>query len=964
MIENASVLTRSPTLERGDELDAIKRLLRGVHELGAMLVIEGPMGLGKSRLLDLAAEQAEAEGFTVLRASGGEFERDYPLAVTFALFDSYLARATPAERRELFRGRAALVEPLLTGTLDSTVQPRTPQEFTLLHGLHWCVVNLAERGPLALIVDDVQWADELSLRFLTYLVQRLQGLPVAVVAALNTSDPGARSDPVSALVAAAQLPALSPAPLSVDAVGKLIRASGAVEPAPDDLVAKSWEVTHGNPFLVHGLVDALRTNEGGILAGGRRDLALFAPESVRRRVLLRVTGLGRPALALARACAVLGEDASLRRAAALAELDTSAGLDAADALESAHIITAGEVLVFTHPMIRSAIYRDLTRGESARLHTAAARLLPTSGAAPDRVGRHLLEGVHVCEPWAWEALDQAARDAIRKGAPAGAVRLLRHALDCEPPDSVRSRLLLNLGLAEAAAGEVVSLEHFDAAVELLEEPHAKADALYGLGQTLYRYGRQDEAAASFRRGIELFRGSEPDLELRFEAAYTSAVQDVAPLIGPAERALADWVRRVGNRATLNGAERTMLANHAFFRAMRCDPADEVAALARRALGDGDLLREETSESIAVYFAVGCLLYCGQFAEAKSVVEQALADARRRGSGLAFAEASQWRAMIMLAQGRIETAMLDAQLAIAGMEHGWRAGIPVPHAIVADCLIERGDLDGARDVLEDAESQLPQRPTAGLRAWYHVARALLHNARGEHAAALDQVRMAENARRPFGPTNPAMLSWAVPGALAARATGDLALARRFADAELTLARRFGAPPLLGRALRVSALVDEGPGDLELLREAVSVLEGSGAQLELAKALLALGRVLRHQRERAASRSYLRRAMDLAHRCGAATVEQLALDELLASGARPRRTALTGPSALTPSERRIVDLVAKGMTSRAIAESLFLTKNTVDWHCHNAYQKLGVRSREELRQQYNAKMSPEPLDGTAG
>ena len=951
MIDEIDRLSASRTLERGREIDAINGLLNGVPEHGAMLVIEGSMGLGKSHLLDLAARQAEIDAFTVLRASGGEFERDYPLAVAFALFDSYLARTTSAGRQELFRGRAALVEPLLTGTVDTQVQPRTPEEFTLVHGLHWCVVNLAEQRPLALVIDDVQWADEVSLRFLTYLVQRLQGLPVAIVAALNTSDPAARSESVSALVVAAQLPTLSLAPLSMEAVGHLMRDSGAVTESRDDLVAKGWEVTQGNPFLVQSLVDALRANEGDILGDGQADLGLFAPKSIRRRVLLRVAGLGGQALALARACAVLGEDASLKAAATLAELDMSVAIDSADALESAQIITAGDVLAFRHPMIRSAIYRDLTRGESARLHTGAARLLREEGAAADRVGRHLLAGIPVAEPWAWDALSEAARDAIRKGGPGGAVRLLRRALESEPSESVRPRLLLDLGLAEAAAGETMSLEHFNAAVELLEERHAKADALYGLGQTLYRYGRQDEAAASFLRGIELFDRSEPDLKLRFEAAYTSAVQDVAPLIRPAEEALAGWVCALPDRRVLNGPERTMLANHAFFRAMHCDPADQVAALARRALGDGDLLREDTSEGIAVYLAIGCLLYCGHFAEAEAAVEEALADARRRGSGLAFAEASQWRAMIMLAKGRIETAMLDAQFAIDGMEYGWRAGVPVPQAIVVECLVERGDLESASEVLQDAEAQLSERATAGLRAWFHVARALVMNARGDHAAAVEDVRKAESARRPFGPTNPAMLSWAVPGVLAARGCGDFAAARAYADAELAAAQRFGAPALLGRALRISALADEGPGDIELLREAVSVLEGSGAELDLAKALLNLGRVLRHQREPTASREHLRRALDLAHQCGAARIEQLALDELHASGGRPRRTALRGPQALTPSERRIVELVAKGMTSRAVAESLFLTKNTVDWHCHNAYQKLGVRSREELRDRYN-------------
>src|SRR5205823_2970187 len=100
------------------------------------------------------------------------------------------------------------------------------------------------------------------------------------------------------------------------------------------------------------------------------------------------------------------------------------------------------------------------------------------------------------------------------------------------------------------------------------------------------------------------------------------------------------------------------------------------------------------------------------------------------------------------------------------------------------------------------------------------------------------------------------------------------------------------------------------------------------------------------ERVASREPLRRALDLAHQCGATALEQQARDELLASGARPRRAAATGLDALTPSERRIAELAASGAGNRQIAELLFLTKNTVEWHLKHVYRKLDVGSREDL------------------
>jgi DNA-binding CsgD family transcriptional regulator len=171
------------------------------------------------------------------------------------------------------------------------------------------------------------------------------------------------------------------------------------------------------------------------------------------------------------------------------------------------------------------------------------------------------------------------------------------------------------------------------------------------------------------------------------------------------------------------------------------------------------------------------------------------------------------------------------------------------------------------------------------------------------------------------------------------------ARALAREELEVARRVGAPGMLGRALRVLGRL-EREGGLRMLEEAVGVLEGSTARLEHAKALAALGAALRRARRPADAREPLREALELAAACGAPALADHVRSELYAAGARPRTDAMAGVAALTASERRVAELAAAGETNRVIAQALYVTPKTVEVHLSNAYRKLGLRSRREL------------------
>jgi DNA-binding NarL/FixJ family response regulator len=188
-----------------------------------------------------------------------------------------------------------------------------------------------------------------------------------------------------------------------------------------------------------------------------------------------------------------------------------------------------------------------------------------------------------------------------------------------------------------------------------------------------------------------------------------------------------------------------------------------------------------------------------------------------------------------------------------------------------------------------------------------------------------------------------------------AVGDRDRARAKAAAALAHARRWGAPTLLSHALRAVAMTSSDAERLAALQEAVAVLDGSPARLVRAHALADLGSTLRRSGRRADARAPLREALELARRCGAAGLAHYAYDELSATGERVRRYTPIGVESLTPSERRVAEMAASGMTNRQIAQTLFLTIKTIETHLAAAYDKLGIRSRRQLPEALSERVS---------
>jgi DNA-binding NarL/FixJ family response regulator len=172
------------------------------------------------------------------------------------------------------------------------------------------------------------------------------------------------------------------------------------------------------------------------------------------------------------------------------------------------------------------------------------------------------------------------------------------------------------------------------------------------------------------------------------------------------------------------------------------------------------------------------------------------------------------------------------------------------------------------------------------------------------------------------------------------------ARELAGDEVKRAQRWGAPRSVGIALRAQGLAEGGEAGIAALREAVSVLDGSGSELEHAHALVALGAALRRDSSRAEARELLQRGLEIAHRSGARPLAVRAQEELAATGARLRRLVTSGLDALTPSERRVAEMAAEGLTNKEIAQALFVTPKTVEVHLSSVYRKLEIASRAQL------------------
>jgi DNA-binding CsgD family transcriptional regulator len=598
--------------------------------------------------------------------------------------------------------------------------------------------------------------------------------------------------------------------------------------------------------------------------------------------------------------------------------------------------------------VRTGIYSELSPGQRARGHRAAARLLAHEPGAGARVAEHLLASEPASDPWVVERLVEAARTAARSGAPESAAVYLRRVMEEPPPVSDRPALLLELGMAEASAGDASWQLHLEAAFAAATDDAARVAAAMVLALAM---GRAQSAAAAvdvLDRAASLLDPRNESLAARLEAAAVGVgMIDIATAAAIAPRR--DAVRERASDDPSAPVE--LLAVATFASVLTNEPAAVAAELADRTLAAGrEILLGHTDRpwyAHATWFSqtTVSLLWAEQYARVRPLLDGSIAEARATGDSGRFAVGLAHRGWLALRRGELADAEADTRTALAAAE------LPAPTfyrvlnaGVLIHALVEQGDLDAAEQALAPMEAHVTSGSLTA--AILRYGRGRLRVAQGRTEDGLTDLLAVGELLTRAQVICPSYLPWRSEAAAAQLALGEHEAASRLADEELALARAFTAPRALGVAMRAAGLARGGREGEALLRDAVSTLAGADAKLERARAIVDLGAQLRRANRRREARELLREGLDVAHRAGARPLAARAETELRATGARPRRIALAGVESLTASERRVAELAGEGLTNREIAQTLFITARTVEGHLTSVFRKLELESRDGI------------------
>ena len=852
--------------------------------------------------------------------------------------------ADPGECERWLAGAAALAADVLNARPTSEAIGPGPAAgdsgYAWQHGFYWLASNVSSDSPLVLLVDDLQWCDAPSARALVFIARRLEGQALGLVLATRPLDPRLTPEAATALAdPTAELLRLSP--LTHAAVRALVAVRLRQEP-DDRFVRACLEVTGGNPFLVGELLAEVAARGVGPTAAAAGDVRGIVPRGVANAVLLRLARLAPPADALARALSVLGDGAQVGDAAQLAGLQGVELEAAMAALGSSDVVEPGGTVRFTHPILRAAIYGDLSAAERERLHRDAARILREREAPAGQIAAHVMHTEPAADPVTVTLLRDAARGALALGDAAGAAAVLARALQEPPSHRDRSRVVLELGQAYARAGAPEAIEPLSEIVERGADPAAITEAAIELSGMFFYGGRAAEGAAILRRAQARLPASGPARD-RLEVALLGLSYGSVSARQEADAEIAN-LRDPGGPAR-GSLQATTLATLALDEVMYLRSASTAIDFAERALAMGLPLEPHRGENWALA-ALYALMFSDHLDAAQSAADEILARARERGAAVTVVAISAFRAYVGLRRGALAAAAADAQAAMELAPELLGAEFLVSAVSTAVLVgLERDESsDALRGLIDRTGVRFDPEFTPSAQLLY--ASGVLRAAAGNHQAAIEELRRCALDHPVLGGENPAVVPWRSAAALSLAQLGRDEEARTLAADEVRRAESFGAPRAIGIALRAYALVGPPADRRDGLVAALDVLAPSPARLEHARVLVDLGATLRAAGQRTAAREPLLEALALAASCGAKTLERRSRAELAAIGVRPRTTDRSGSDSLTPSERRVVELAATGGTNREIAQTLFVTEKTVETHLGRAFRKLDISSRRQL------------------
>jgi DNA-binding NarL/FixJ family response regulator len=918
-------------LEREDELATVAGLLDdAVAGTGGLLVIEGEAGAGKTSLLTAAAGMAAEREMLLLRARGGEYERDFPYSVVRQLFEPVLR--DPARKAELLSGSAALAGPVFEPGAEAA------EGGAIEHGLYWLAADLAATAPLLLVVDDAQWADLASLQALSYIGRRLDGSPAAMFVGVRSGEPGFHEELLDELRLEAPERVIEPSPLSTEAAAALVAGETGAD-STESFAKACCDATAGNPFLLAELARALRGAELEPSEESVECLTQAAAAGVSHSIRTRLARLGEQSIEVARAVAVLEPNGAPRLVAALTGISLAEVTAAGERLIAARLLGDTASPAFVHPLVRDAVLTAISGPRLASMHAQAAHLLHEDGLEVDAVAAHLLLAEPSADQWAVAQLRAAAAAALGRGAADAAVHYLRRALREPPARAERLAVSRELGVALLQANDPEGIEVLRTVRAATGDSELRGEIANELASSLGLRNGNEEAAGLIEDSLREL--PDPDRDLGVMLRGWLLVQVIWGLERVPEGAMP---ARDPSPDTLPG--RMVLQGMASLKALGLGTVGQARHAAELAVSQPETLFADALAGVPPQGSLVAMALADRGGEVAGFFDFAIEGSRRRGVLPGVGGGHGVRAFAHLLDGDLREAQADAEIAIDILRQ-FRLIAPLAFwsGVSMRALLRLGGRIAAERLLDDmwtGRERVAGCPGAVLLC----SRGELRAAAGRHAEARnDFLAAAERiAWVPFA--NPEVFPWRTGLARCEAALGNEEEAQRIGAEAAELARRADGVRGIGITLLAQGVVTGGADGVELLGEAATVLAGTRARHEYAEALLEHGAALRRANFRKDAREPLREALELAHRCGAVPLEERARTELAATGARPRKAVFTGVESLTPSELRVARMAAEGLTNREIAQSLTVTAKTVETHLRHVYQKLDVAKRTEL------------------
>lgn len=905
--------------ERADLLSELRQVVDGswAHPIRP-IVIDGPPGSGKTALFNACLAMADEHGQRVARARCDPSDQATELGVVRQLLES-LTRVHQLDQR------------LTPGPADS--------DDWMIEICDALTQHLDAAHPsLLLVVDDAHLADSASLAFLHFLARRSDSSAVRMMLTTRTRRAGMSISGSDRLLADPEMRRFTLRPLGPSSIATMLSDRLAVDLDPG-VVAAAHHMTGGNTFLIACMaraIDELDIPHEQLTAA---DIAGLISPAVAQSVFASLATAPAGAVALLEATAVLGHDADLRVAAALAGIDGDEAGRYADLLADLAILRPGRPLGYLHPFVRRSVYAELQPAKRAKAHAIAGQLLSALGRDVTETAAHLVEADATGDDWTASILIDAAHCHLAAGDVDRAAAMLQRA-DREAPTKLLhadvARLRAEL---EGRRGDPSAIEHLERAARLGLDRIRWTETVLDLLDQRWDRPMVRTLLAMIESVPDDQLTEQPDLRVRLRLARSVLDPHRAPP-PRAEDALADTgpadSRARQLTAIRHATQMAVLHPDHSFRTM----ADELQARLTGDVIDGG----GPVHTAVIAGALGVLVRAGLHAPADPLLQRARATAlaERR-----FIDAA------------VYALALSESLALQGQfDAAERAldGLPADLGPLDACVrVKRAWIEALHRPEPDQPDGAIDHPTAEEFAalgneyamFYSFAIAELQLLRRDWEGALRSFDELGAASARLGISNPSFAPWRAGRCEALAALGRADETTVMAAENLQLARQFGAPVTVGWALVCSSFSTPAHQRVIALDEAVQLLRHSGAVILHIRALIALGLAHHHAGSAISARRELRRAGDLTSQIGVSSLIADVSRGLLATGARPRRLRTTGADSLTPAEHRVAVLAAGGATNAAIARELFVHVKTVESHLAKAYRKLGIALRGDLR-----------------